>query len=146
MTANKFKWKVGDRVAVYNDAARETGKIRQIFKASIDVTLGSGCFGNYHPKQLRRLKPRPKEPAGAREFWILDGPEKGTYPTCYRSEPIWGGKTDPTVVHVIEKLPNTVTVSREDLAKAWDIQGNTPHEISILFEGVCKALGLKEKA
>lgn len=90
-------------------------------------------------EELKLLKPRSKtEPMEARE-WSLAA-------TVSNTPYVLAGPQLSGIVYVIEKLPNTVQVSREDIAKAWDIQGNTPHEISILFKGFCKVLGFKEEA
>lgn len=51
-------------------------------------------------------------------------------------------------VHVIEKIPNTVTVSREIIAKAWKEQVMPIMECyktdGYTFDAFCRALGLKE--
>lgn len=71
MKKNKFK--VGDRVAVYETGRRKTGIIKEVDESviaqSIFVNLDEDpdeCSGIwFHPKQCRRLRFREK-----RRFWI----------------------------------------------------------------------------
>lgn len=67
-----MKFKVGDRVAVYNYLGRNTGKISSLDDAgSFFVGLDQFVNGNdtmrAHPKQCRRLIKRPQ-----RRVWISE--------------------------------------------------------------------------
>lgn len=63
------KLKVGDRVAVYDNAVRMVGEITFIRsedgRVAIDQNFGTGVCRMYHQKQCRRLVKKPR-----REFWL----------------------------------------------------------------------------
>lgn len=145
MTAKRFE--VGDRVALYVDCARLTGVLSMATNKGCNVK--TDCGRNYpaHPKQLRRLKPKPPQAEKAREWWIeksesYDGKVYDTDPRTWKAH----GRTRLDLIkHVREVIPGEVSVSREKLAKAWD---NSRCEIlgakMMDFDLFCKALGLPE--
>lgn len=151
MTAKTFEWKKGEFAVGRRVRARG-----RLTKGVIKVLHTNGLVGvqwidghKWNPnssmavkrEELILLRPKPKpEPRKAREFEVSlsETGHIGIIKFC----DIKPGER----IHVREVLPNTVQVSREDIQKAWDIQGNTPHEVSILFKGVCKALGFKEES
>lgn len=63
-------FKVGDRVAIYQDGCRWLGRVKTVDATGGDesVLVQYDIAGEFwlHPKQLRRLKPKAK----AREWWV----------------------------------------------------------------------------
>ena len=85
------KFKVGDRVAIYCDSGRATGTVTGAGPDDCDgyniVKVKNDFYNDefiYHPKQLRKLKPKPKQPEAPEEVWVnwyhgyegCDAPEK----------------------------------------------------------------------
>lgn len=61
MTTTKFS--PGDRVLCFDSSLPASGKkgtVKQVFQISVDVQHDDMLLGNYHAKQLRRLKKRKK--------------------------------------------------------------------------------------
>lgn len=77
------KFKVGDRVAVYERGEREVGTVKHVHaNGNLYIDLRDGDLPNISPKQCRRLVPRAK----AREWWVALPLEQS-----YLSE-VWGAK------------------------------------------------------
>lgn len=86
MNPKNWKWRIGDRVAVYSGVRRYTGTVVDFFNlgglVGIDPqkkrNLEKDCAAETwpitmyaHSKQLRRLKPKAKKVA--REVWVVFG-------------------------------------------------------------------------
>ncbi|CAM6004916.1 unnamed protein product [Sphagnum balticum] len=134
------KFKVGDRVAFYDNGCRYTNTIREIDGQCTEQSILIGDSW-YHPKQLRRLKPRAVKPpaqAKAREWELSLGTNA---PNVLAHGPILKSGER---VHVIEKLPNAVQVTREELEKAWDehVAKYFYHDDGMVLDDFIKAIGL----
>lgn len=79
----------------------------------------------------------------AREFWV-DLLQRNFVIDEKPSE-----KTISSYVHVREVLPNTVTITKDQLAKAWEesdrrfTDGYAPAHSSETFKEICRALGFE---
>lgn len=138
---------VGERVRVY-DTYVQVGEIDAI-NTSGNIRIKSGSAW-YHPKQCRRLKPRPKPQERVRaERWVVtrtDGLRIG-YPSKSQAD---GDTLGMACRHFVELRPAEVVVSRDDLAKAWDEMQLSlgvvdPHHQSSLFNYLCRVLELGAK-
>lgn len=67
------KFKVGDRVAIYN-GTRRVDKVQFITLTGGIVTFEGPSGMAYHPKQCRRLKPKKR-----REIWVKKPIPGGNY-------------------------------------------------------------------
>lgn len=101
----------------------------------LDANYGTDKF-IFHPKQLRRLKPRtPKKPVK------VSLPDK-TYSKVdekLRTVLILVNQVRWDLSNMPEKIPGTVTITREDVAKAYS--GGKSY---LRIEEICKALGFPE--
>lgn len=115
-------FKVGDRVAVYDKDIIRRGEIISV--GMLCEVLCGDCSWLFHPKQLRRLKPKPKsENKVAREFWVHPQYDKKTLTfEALANKPVHGD----FYIHVTELPPGSAVVTREELAKAWDNSGTLP--------------------
>lgn len=85
----KKEWKVGDRVAAYNNAYRLIGCIREIHKdGTLMITDDKDGLpsAGWHPKQCRRLTKRPR-----REFEIACHAPYGVLRIVQFGEPLRHG-------------------------------------------------------
>lgn len=140
--------KIGDRIRVYHRSVF-TGKVDTISPDGYIGVIEDGFYSQhdespFHPKQLRRLKPR--KPKGRREW------KAGTF--SQTNQGITSGNLY-VVDHIrppdfgailVELNAEEIIVDREKLAKAWDVNKGIPTRkyAPELFEDFCKALGLKE--
>lgn len=137
MIAKRLRWKVGDRVAVYN-WTRKVGTIAEMCNESVYVrfSIDSGTW--FHPKQLRRLKPKPPQAERATEFWIYEGSIAGIMYEYGPVQILWANSKKLKVTHVREVLPGSVVVTRESLKKIW------PAQLEYWFENICEKLSVPE--
>lgn len=57
-----MKWKVGDRVAVYDSTGpRRIGRVEEVGPLTVEVLLENGNTRTFWPQQLRRLQKRVPE-------------------------------------------------------------------------------------
>jgi hypothetical protein len=143
-----IQFKAGDRVAVYSSEIRSDGEhatVSTVYSGGI-ITVKMDFGGDkidVYPQQLRRLKSnKAKNIPAARELWVQYG-EDGQWELI--SDWAVAGRA-----HMREVLPNTTSLSRADLAKAWaKVLLNTSNlaaaESGVNFREFCKALGMGEK-
>lgn len=163
MTSPKFA--VGDRVSCYGNPECGTfygptiegdyGTVVDLdpvgwVGVNLDSNYGKDKF-HFHPKQLRRLKPKPKaEVKVPREWKMLYQPRDPqgivSIHIC-REWYVEGPLPEPLkTFSVREVIPGSVSVTREQLAKAWDTLKHplTRSGSSCVFKSLCKAVGLGE--
>ncbi len=131
------KFSISDRVAVYSPY-RKLGTLVKKEGIFCYVQLDRGDYSRmYHPKQLRKLKPKVKSPAKAPREWDLIKQHD------FRDVAIGPPRpNDNKPIRVTELPPGSVVVTREDLGKAWDTFMYPTHSGSFSFQSLCKALNL----
>lgn len=150
MTSPKFA--VGDRVRIYGCSTQSmtnTGTITEWIHGVPMVKHDmSSISQTYHPKQLRRLKPKPKaEVKVPREWKMLYQPRDPqgivSIHIC-REWYVEGPLPEPLkTFSVREVIPGSASVTRQQLAKAWNEAGITTIRTT-QWNKFCKALGLGE--
>lgn len=76
-----MKFKVGDRIAVYERGIRVVGNIHNTQRGLIDLWTGEEVIGPFHPKQCRKLK-KP------REVWLIFHKSSGTLDGTFFNPPM----------------------------------------------------------
>ena len=160
----KRPFEIGDRVRVYGDWPNVpihlafTGEVIEANKGQaakypgfIEVKVDGhpGLSIMVHPKQCRRLRPKPKpEKKEARRVWTTERSmsdiDKGRMSLFWNHQPALNDE-----VEFREVLPGEVVVTRETLAKAiqeyWQTPSDEPHTWAVCAREVAKALGLGVK-
>lgn len=144
--------KVGDRVRCFDPNGTDDGVVQKIERdGCITVKHKNDDVCTWHRYQVRRLKPRKR---AAEERVEVQVDTDGTF--IVRGNARWGksvlcwsdglpkpGPARP--VHLVEKRPGEVVVSRSDLEKAWAPLKQTHIAFTPeRFEVFCKALGLEK--
>lgn len=146
------EFKVGDRVRVYGhkgdgDWMPLTGTVEDPSGDQADcgmnlaIKLKDGSTLYAHPKQCRRLKPKPKaEKKEARRVWFMCDAFCGDVKraTAYLEK-----QPHSFTREFREVLPGEVVVDRGKVAKAWD-EFVEPTCRTGSFTCFCEALGLPE--
>lgn len=161
----KKPFEVNDRVRVYGHRGNEwrpfVGSITSVKSGDEDglslAVLKDGKAQPFlcHPKQCRRLKPKPRpEKKGARKVWIAETdlkaatghcvhPNEDTFPAQFSL-----GKIVEDDIEFREVLPGEVVVTRDSFRASW-IRFCTENNLStydlLCMENVAKALGLPER-
>lgn len=141
---NKFK--AGDRVAVY-DETRWGRKVMTITNTNRFITyLQDNYWGQVavRTQQLRRLKPTHKNCDDGCELKPKKAPREWRLaPTAFDTPYVISGPNITGLIDVREVMTDTVTVSREELAKAWDKHAEKwTLDSKDTFDDLCKAIGL----
>lgn len=120
ITFGKNPWTVIGRTRLGNMYVLDDGKL---------LNTRCGC-----EREFRFAPPEPKKP---REWWVAVRENDG-WPYNWVDYPIEG------YCHVREVLPNTVTISRADLEKAWtSCQLYPKAEFAMSLTKLASALGLE---
>lgn len=144
-------FKVDDRVRVYG-LARGLGGDGTHFLGRDEITLEDvreglsigrdkrGIAWEFHIKQCRKLKPAKAEKKARERLINTAGIAIPFFPSAGERNPV------NYQTHAIEVLPGSVQVTREELAKAWDIMHDRSYDhCSEQFKDFCKALGLEAR-
>lgn len=83
-----MKFKINDRVAVYNHRGRILGRVDSITNGFLDVSAGSGHAFSPHPKQCRLLKKKERRRIRMSDAYLLTSSFlSGVRTFCLPNEP-----------------------------------------------------------